>query len=84
MAHRNRSIPDGDPERLRWVRNFARVISEDPAAYGLTSEDADLLAGCASDLTAAYVKARRVSTRTQCTVRAKDVCMKRVLEVCRS
>lgn len=65
-------IPPRDVDLVVWSTNFATLISDDPALYGLTPTDAGNIQTLVDAWNAAYTLAVNPSTRTPATVAAKD------------
>ncbi len=65
-------LPRRDAELLGWTQRFARVIAADPAAYGLSAEQAGAYQTLQSTFAQAYAKAMSGQTRGLLTVQLKD------------
>jgi hypothetical protein len=65
-------LPRRDADLRSWAANFAAAISSDPAAYGLSIEQAAAFQARQAAFDAAYELATAPATRTRSTVTAKD------------
>jgi len=65
-------IPQRDAEFRDWLNNFSTLISGDPARFGFSSSDADVIAGHNAAYEAAYVPVQSAETRTPSLVQQKD------------
>ncbi len=65
-------IPKSDAGKRDWLDNFSARIAADPARYGLTEADAEILTADAAAFAEAYQVAQRPETRTAPAVAHKD------------
>jgi hypothetical protein len=76
-------IPEADGEFAQMGRTFARNIAKDPARFFITAEDSAMITRRVAEFRDALALATATSTRTKCTVLAKQQARERAEQIVR-
>lgn len=69
-------LPRRAAEMVDWTRSFSQTIREDPAAFGLSAQEADDYAELQEAYALAYRRSQDPSTRSPAQVQAKNTALK--------
>jgi hypothetical protein len=76
-------IPRSDDQCLAWSANYVRRISANPARFGVSDDDASLLALLQADFAEKLYLAKGSLTGTPATIAAKNVARSKMERVAR-